>query len=70
MSVPERSLGALDDFDRPITEASVRLFAGAMLDVIRDELEVLGAEEDVSDTGECKLKPNSSSRISSDLVKN
>lgn len=29
----------MDDFDRPITDASVRSFAGAMLDLIREELE-------------------------------
>ena len=29
----------LDDFDRPLTEAGVRLFAGAMLDPIKEEFE-------------------------------
>ncbi|KAK8864575.1 hypothetical protein IAR55_001825 [Kwoniella newhampshirensis] len=46
LSVPERSLPAVDDFDRPLTEASVRLFAGAMLDMIKDELEHSGNEDD------------------------
>ena len=47
LSIPERSLSALDDFDRPLTEASVRLFAGALLDLIRDELENAGGDEAV-----------------------
>lgn len=34
----------LDDFDRPLTESSVRIFAGAMLDPIKHDL-----EEDVED---------------------
>jgi hypothetical protein len=38
LSLPERSLPPLDDFDRPITEASVRVFAGAMLDLLKEEI--------------------------------
>lgn len=37
----------MDDFDRPLTEAGVRLFGGAMLDIVRDELEAGGGEEEV-----------------------
>lgn len=29
----------MDDFDRPLTDASVRLFGGAMLDLIKDEVD-------------------------------
>jgi hypothetical protein len=47
LSIPERSLPALDDFDRPPTDASVRLFAGAMLDLIKEDLEEGGADEEV-----------------------
>nr|ODN80163.1 hypothetical protein L203_05971 [Cryptococcus depauperatus CBS 7841] len=47
--IPERSLSALDDFERPITESNVKLFAGGMLDLIRDELEVASTEEDIQD---------------------
>ncbi|WWC89136.1 uncharacterized protein L201_004054 [Kwoniella dendrophila CBS 6074] len=39
LSFSERALPAIDDFDRPLTEASVRLFAGSMLDMIKDELQ-------------------------------
>ncbi|WWD17120.1 hypothetical protein CI109_101557 [Kwoniella shandongensis] len=46
LSIPERSLPAVDDFDRALTEANVRLFAGAMLDMIKDELEYSGKEGD------------------------
>jgi hypothetical protein len=41
-------MSALDDFDRVLTEASVRLFAGAMLDVIKEDLASQLADEDVS----------------------
>jgi hypothetical protein len=47
LSIPERSLPALDDFDRPPTDASVRLFTGAMLDLIKEDLEEGGADEEV-----------------------
>ncbi|ORY32872.1 hypothetical protein BCR39DRAFT_464322, partial [Naematelia encephala] len=50
LSFPERSLPPLDDFDRPLTEASVRSFAGAMLDVIREHLEWAGGDEYLADT--------------------
>ncbi|OXG19615.1 hypothetical protein C366_02470 [Cryptococcus neoformans Tu401-1] len=46
LSIPERSLPALDDFDRPITESNVRLISGALLDVIKDELEASKDEND------------------------
>lgn len=36
--IPERSLVPLDDFDRPLTEASAKLFAGSMMDAIKEEL--------------------------------
>ncbi|WRT66520.1 uncharacterized protein IL334_003479 [Kwoniella shivajii] len=45
LSFPERALPAVDDFDRPLTEASVRLFAGAMLDMIKDEMQGTSDEE-------------------------
>ncbi|WWC62148.1 uncharacterized protein I303_104740 [Kwoniella dejecticola CBS 10117] len=45
LSFPERALPALDDFDRPLTEASVRLFAGAMLDMVKEELQYSEDEE-------------------------
>ncbi|RSH87206.1 hypothetical protein EHS25_003115 [Saitozyma podzolica] len=46
VSVPwYRSMFALDDFDRPLTEASVRLFAGAMLEAIKLEVEKGGDDE-------------------------
>ncbi|WVW84100.1 hypothetical protein I302_106129 [Kwoniella bestiolae CBS 10118] len=49
LSFPERALFPVDDFDRPLTEASVRLFAGAMVDMIKDEMQ--GSEdEDLVDT--------------------
>jgi hypothetical protein len=37
----------VDDFDRPLTEASVKLFAGAMLDVFKDEFSDDDEDEDV-----------------------
>ncbi|KIR36449.1 hypothetical protein I352_01398 [Cryptococcus deuterogattii MMRL2647] len=46
LSIPERSLPALDDFDRPITESNVRLISGALLDMIKDELEASKDEDD------------------------
>ncbi|WWC70160.1 uncharacterized protein I206_104108 [Kwoniella pini CBS 10737] len=45
LSFPERALPPLDDFERPLTESSVRLFAGAMLDVIKEELQNSEDEE-------------------------
>ncbi|WVQ67296.1 uncharacterized protein L199_005491 [Kwoniella botswanensis] len=45
LSFPERALFPIDDFDRPLTEASVRLFAGAMVDMIKDELQGSDNEE-------------------------
>lgn len=30
---------AVDDFDRPLTESNIRLFAGAMLDMLKDEFD-------------------------------
>ncbi|WVF71335.1 hypothetical protein IAT40_006138 [Kwoniella sp. CBS 6097] len=47
LSFPERALFPVDDFDRPLTEANVRLFAGAMLDMIRDELEQNNGDEEL-----------------------
>lgn len=38
----------LDDFDRSLTEASVRLLAGSMLELVKHEVEVLDDEEEVS----------------------
>lgn len=38
-AIPERSLSALDDFDRPLTDASVRLYAALLLDLIREDLD-------------------------------
>lgn len=52
LSIPERSLPALDDFDRPITESNVRLISGALLDVIKDELEA-SKDEDNEDVSAC-----------------
>ncbi|OCF32967.1 hypothetical protein I316_05305 [Kwoniella heveanensis BCC8398] len=49
LSFPERALFPVDDFDRPLTEANVRLFAGAMLDMIRDELEQNNGDEELLD---------------------
>ncbi|WVR06898.1 hypothetical protein IAU60_003934 [Kwoniella sp. DSM 27419] len=46
LGFPERSLFPVDDFDRPLTEANVRLFAGAMIEVIKDEIEGVDREED------------------------
>lgn len=46
MSIPERNLPPLDDFDRPLTEASVRLFAGALLDTVKAQLETEADDED------------------------
>jgi hypothetical protein len=53
LSMPDRYLGPLDDFDRPLSDASVRTFVGAMLDLIKDELEGDG-DEDV-----CSFCPHS-----------
>lgn len=39
----------MDDFDRPLTESNVRLFAGAMLDVIKGEFQD-SDDQDVGDT--------------------
>jgi hypothetical protein len=39
LSIAERLLFAVDDFDRPLTESNVRLFAGAMLDMIKGEFQ-------------------------------
>lgn len=47
LAVTERLLPPLDDFDRPLTEASVRLFAGSILEVIKHELEDRGADQEV-----------------------
>ncbi|WVQ99531.1 hypothetical protein IAU59_006667 [Kwoniella sp. CBS 9459] len=47
LAFPERALFPVDDFDRPLTEANVRLFAGAMLDMIRDELEQTNGDEEL-----------------------
>lgn len=52
LSIPERSLPALDDFDRPITESNVRLISGALLDMIKDELEA-SKDEDDEDVSAC-----------------
>ena len=46
LSIPERNLPPLDDFDRPLTEASVRLFAGALLDTIKTQIEENADDED------------------------
>jgi hypothetical protein len=51
LSIPERSLPPLEDFDRPPTEASIKLFAGAMLDLIKEELEQKGDEKDEDVSG-------------------
>lgn len=40
LSISDRSLPPLDEFDRPLSEASVRTFVGAMLDLIKEELEL------------------------------
>ncbi|ODO06462.1 hypothetical protein L198_01694 [Cryptococcus wingfieldii CBS 7118] len=45
LSIPDRSLPALDDFDRPITEANVRLFSGALLDMIKDEYDAKKSDD-------------------------
>ncbi|KAL1411450.1 hypothetical protein Q8F55_002406 [Vanrija albida] len=47
LGIPDRNLGPLDDFDRPLSEASVRLLAGAMLDFIREERELTWDEDTV-----------------------
>jgi hypothetical protein len=39
LSIPERLLFAVDDFDRPLTESNIRLFAGAMLDMLKAEFD-------------------------------
>ena len=48
LAIPDRSLPPLDDFDRPLSEASMRLFVGAMLDLIKEELEADNGDDDVS----------------------
>ncbi|TXT08975.1 hypothetical protein VHUM_02449 [Vanrija humicola] len=47
LGIPDRNLGPLDDFDRPLSEASVRLLAGAMIDLIREEREAVWDEDTV-----------------------
>jgi hypothetical protein len=47
LNLPDRMLGPLDDFDRPLTESTARLIAGGLLDVVREELEKSGLEPDV-----------------------
>ncbi|WVQ74006.1 hypothetical protein IAR50_003587 [Cryptococcus sp. DSM 104548] len=45
LSIPERSLPVLDDFERPITEANVRLISGALLDMIKEEYDVKKSDD-------------------------
>ena len=47
LSIPDDSLPPLDEFDRPLSSASVGTFAGAMLDLIKEELESSEGNEKV-----------------------
>ena len=47
LSIPDESLPLLDDFDKPLSSAGVGIFAGAMLDLIKEELDSSEGNEEV-----------------------
>jgi hypothetical protein len=56
LSIPGRNLSALEDFDRSLTESNVRLYAGALLEIIKDDLaHDKDVDEDVGARGNRRL---------------